>query len=125
MSEKIVEWNGHSYDVDPTELTMGEYEEIAKRGGPDGMFRMVEGLQGMNATAWKAMFWIQDRRRDPDLSFGDYAGPTFRVILDARKNWPAEDDDAGTAGPGKAPSGTDGSASSPTSSVTPRKSSTR
>lgn len=121
MSDRLMDWNGKSYDLDPAELSMGEYEEIAKRGGPDGFFEMLNGLKDMRPTPWKSLFWIQDRRTNPDLSFGDYAGPTFRVILDAEKTL----FDVGEApGKGETPSEADGSDPSPTSTDTPPPSST-
>ncbi len=120
MSDRTVEWNGNTYDLDPLELDMLENDEIAKRGGP----KNLKGLGEMQALAWKSLFWAQDWRRDPNVAFGDYRGPTFRVIISAREKYLVEHPEPAERESGKAPTGTDGSQPSPTSSDTPPTSST-
>lgn len=122
MSDRLIEWNGKTYDVDAAELNMGEFEEIVKRGGPSGLFEMYDDLKNWKPTAWKALFWIQDRRTNPDLSFGDYAGPTYRVVIDGSKKLP--DPPTVESGKDAEPSETDGSEPSQTPSDGPQPSST-
>lgn len=102
--DRTIEWNGNVYDLDVANLTMGQYEEIAKRGGPDGLYAMLEGIRGMKPTAWKAVFWIQDYTRDPGITWDGYAGPTFRVLLDANVKFGRLAGEAAAAGEsGKGP----------------------
>lgn len=119
MSDETITWNGNVYFADPAELTMGELETIAQRCDITGIADMLDRIRRVDHIAWKALFWTQDRRRDPALRWDGYDGPTMRVILDAGASWKTQ---AGE--PGKAPTGPDGSEPSPTSSDTPPPSST-
>lgn len=75
----IVPWNGTEYDVDPTEFTGLELSEIKKRTGFNFM-GVIRGVLDQDGDAIRALFWTVDRRSNQDLKYGDYAGPSLRVI---------------------------------------------
>lgn len=118
--DRTVAWNGNQYFTDPLELTMGELEVLGQRSEVTGLVDLTERIGRMDHIAWKAMFWLQDRRRDKDLRWDGYDGPTMRTVLDASKTWPKAAEDE----PGKAPTETGGSEPSPTFSDIPPASST-
>lgn len=124
MTDDMLQWNGNSYDTDPASLTMGELETLSQRCEITGFQDLIERLKRVDHIGWKAMFWTQDRRRQPDLRWDGYDGPSLRVLLDAgvaRAGKTAEPEDEQE---GKAPTEADGSEPSPTSSDTPPPSST-
>lgn len=108
----MIEWNGRQYNPDPTYLTMGEYEAISQRCDVIGLVDMIRRAARVDHIAWKAIFWAQDRRHDPDLKWSDYEGPTMRVVLKASQAWPQEETAQllGDGEPGKdsSPTGSDG-----------------
>lgn len=118
--DRTVTWNGETYFTDPAELTMGELEVLGQRTDITGLSDLTARLRRTDHIGWKAIFWIQDRRRDADLRWDGYSGPTMRILLDAVDTWP----DAGEEEPGKAQTEVAGSGPSPTSSATPPASST-
>lgn len=125
MTDDMLQWNGNSYDTDPASLTMGELETLSQRCEITGFQDLIDRLKRVDHIGWKAMFWTQDRRRQPDLRWDGYDGPPLRVLLDAgvvfRSGKAAETEDEQE---GKAPTEVDGSEPSPTSSDTPPPSST-
>lgn len=101
-----VAWEGNFYPIDPGELFMGEFEEVAQRCDVKGYQDMASRMRTLDPVAWKALFWSHDRRRTPDLKWSGYMGPTMRVIIDASHAWPVDDE---AEEPGKAESSPTGS----------------
>ncbi len=73
-------WNGLEYDADPAGFSGLELQEIKQRTGLD-FWPLLKGIPRMDPDATRAVFWTVDRRQNPELAFGDYAGPTFRDLL--------------------------------------------
>jgi hypothetical protein len=95
-----VTWDGNFYPVDPGEITLGEYTLVAQRSDVKGYRDMGTRLRNLDHEAWRALFWVHARRRDPDLKWSDFMGPPFKVIIQAAESWPTPDDEDGE--PGKA-----------------------
>jgi hypothetical protein len=100
VTPTVIAWQGNEYTLDAQDLTMGEYEHIARVTEPpiDGYSALHNGLKTMDFRAWKALFFVQDLRRDPNIRWSSYDGPTFRVIYDhfasIDDDEPAEDEPA-------------------------------
>lgn len=120
-----VEWNGNVYFTDPSDLTMGELETIAQRSDVTDFADLIGRLRRVDHIGWKALFWTQDRRRDPNLRWDGYEGPTFRVLLDAGAIWSQKRDQPDPeVEAGKEQTAADGSAVSPNDTDTPPPNST-
>ena len=74
----LIEWNGKTYDVDPEELTGLEAKAIQDHTGLDYPHLVMAGLSG-EGDGIRALFWVIDRRDNPELRFADYPGPPMRV----------------------------------------------
>jgi hypothetical protein len=90
----IVEWNGREYDVDPTELTQRELDQIEQKTGLTWKSLVTGGLN-CEANAIRALFWVVERRDSKDLTFGDYDGPPLKVWLPHLPAFKAISDDLG------------------------------
>lgn len=115
---RLLDWNGVEIDIDVTELDGWELSEIKKKVGLT--YRdLIEGLQAFDGDSIRALFWIAERRHRPELTFGDYRGPTVKFLaahMDALvPEGFGNDDDPGKAG-GEIPA-TNGSPSSPNGSA--------
>lgn len=77
----IIPWNGKDYDVDPAEFSAGELKLIKERTGLTYMKLVTAAVTDLDGEAIAAMFWIVDRRSNPDLKFSDYDGPPLKLIL--------------------------------------------
>lgn len=77
----IVTWNDREYDVDPLGFSGLELSLIKQRTGMGFTKLMQEGIPDMDGDALRALFWVVDRRTDPELKFSEYGGPPLRVIL--------------------------------------------
>lgn len=77
----IIPWNGRDYDVDPGEFSAGELKLIKERTGLRYMELLERATKEMDGEAICALFWIVDRRSNPDLKFSDYQGPPLKLIL--------------------------------------------
>lgn len=113
----IVPWNGKEFDIDPGEFTGRELSEIKKRTGLAYRALMTEALPELDPDAIRVLFWIVERRTQPDLVFGDYDGPPIRVVLAHFDGFTAAMDEMGKAlekalPPTSGSSGSDGSPSS-------------
>lgn len=121
----IVEWNGKAYDVDPGELSQRELDLIEQRTGQTWREVLVGALRP-EPNAVRALFWVVDRRDEPDLRYSDYDGPPMKVWLPKL----AEYREAVVEPLGKAitaaipPSALGGSPSSPATADTPQPSTT-
>lgn len=73
-----IEWKGRTVDVDPEEYSTLELGEVYKRTGLNYPELLLGVLSG-NGDAVRALFWVVDRRDDPELKFDGYAGPPMRV----------------------------------------------
>lgn len=76
----IVDWDGTEYDIDPNEFTGLELSEIKIR--TTWSYReLIRELGGLDADAFRVLFWTVDRRASPDLKFSEYGGPPPRVYV--------------------------------------------
>lgn len=77
----IVNWNGREYDADPTEFSGIELKMMKERTGFSCLGVIKALCQEQDGDALRVLFWIIDRRKNQDLKFTDYAGPSLRVVL--------------------------------------------
>jgi len=76
----IVPWNGKEYDVDPTDFDGLELSMIKRVAGYTYK-ELISAIADLDSDAIRAIFWTVDRRTNPDLTFGDYAGPSMKVVV--------------------------------------------
>ncbi len=76
----LVQWNGEVYNVDPTDFDGLELSQIKKATGLDYQ-ELIFGLGKLDSDAFRAVFWVVDRRKNAELKFSEYHGPTMGVIL--------------------------------------------
>lgn len=75
-----VDWDGTEYDIDPNEFSGLELSEIKIR--TTWSYRdLVREIGGLEADAFRVLFWTVDRRENPELKFSEYAGPPPRVYV--------------------------------------------
>lgn len=125
-----VHWQGSDIDLDPLGMDMALFEQIEQKAGISGLPELVTAMGQMKPVAWKALFWAAEKRAGLDPgTFGDYAGPSYRLILSQKEQLDAFGDEFaalvgfdGAADP-KAPAG-DGSEDSPPTSTSDPTSST-
>jgi hypothetical protein len=110
----IVPWQGEEYDVDPSELTGLELGLIKQRTGLS-FSDLVSGIATFDADALRAVFWVNDRRRDDTINFSDYAGPPMKVFLPYLEVYTTAMEELGKALP-DSPAETPGSGGSESSS---------
>lgn len=118
----LVPWNGQEHDFDPTDFTGRELSEIKRVAGFPSYMALMNAVKEGDPDAFRAIFWTVERRTNPDLRYGDYDGPSMRVIITFL---PAFDDGFGSDEDesGKAPT-TDGGQPSPSNADTPETSTT-
>lgn len=107
----LVDWDGTTYDVDPTEFTALEMSAIKQRAGLTFQ-QLLQRLVEFDGDAIRAVFWTVERRASPDLKFSEYAGPPVRVIMSQIGGLVAVIDQVGKALPASGSSTSAGSASS-------------
>lgn len=111
----VIEWQGREYDVDLREFSQREMGLIEQKAGLDWQELLI-GAWRMKPDALRALFWIVDRRSNPELTFGDYDGPPLWVWLEHVSEWKSIMDDLGKvikAASGEEVPEADGSESSP------------
>lgn len=110
----LIEWNGQELNIDPLDLNGLELSLIKQR--TTYTFRdLSKALQDVDGDAVRALFWIAERRINPDLAFGEYEGPPIRLFLEHLDGLTEAVGDLG-----KAPTPeTDGSPSSPSDADIP------
>ena len=76
----MVEFNGHELNIDPADFTGLELSLVKQRSGLT--FRSIaQGLQELDGDAIRVLFWVAERRHDPDVKFSDYEGPSLRFFM--------------------------------------------
>lgn len=84
VPEWVVVWNGTEYRPDPTDFSGLELGLIKQRTGLT--YRgLIGGIASLDDEAIRAVFWLVDRRANPNLNFSDYEGPSTRVLLPSMK----------------------------------------
>lgn len=76
----VVRWRDKDYDVDPGDLDGWELSQIKQKVGLTYKALLI-GVGELDADAIRALFWIVDRRDQPDLQFSDYRGPSINTIM--------------------------------------------
>jgi len=77
----LIEWNDRELNVDPLDLSGLELSLIKQR--TTLTFRgLSAALQEVDGDAVRALFWIAERRTNPDLKFSEYEGPPIRLFLE-------------------------------------------
>ena len=56
---------------------------VKERTGLRYMKLIEAAVQEQDGEAIAVLFWVVDRRTNPDLKFSDYEGPPLRVFLEA------------------------------------------
>lgn len=90
----IVQWQGREYDVDPSEFSAGELKLIKERTSLSYR-KLIEAIGEQDGEAICALFWIVDRRADPNVKFGDYQGPPMKLVLSNLDGFNAAMEDLG------------------------------
>lgn len=77
----IVPFNGRDLECDPG-LIDGIELGLIKRNTGLSTKNFVLALADLDGEAWRALFWIVERRDDDSVKFSDYRGPSLELIME-------------------------------------------